>query len=253
MAQKPAYQRIAEDLRSRIVSGEYQPGSALPTLPELETLYGASGGTIRNAIKILREEGLVDTRTSSGTLVRTKPAVHRLAADRYRPKPEPATAYTADENITWTEYRLDKRFEQTPATAELAELFGCDEGELLLARHFRFYNDDIPTQLSISYVRWSDVAGSRVADPVHEPWPGGTIAQMASLGIVVTEVREAMSAGMPTPAEAEALRLPGGTPVLRWTRRMLTAEGRVVEVAHPIVRRGDTTIVDFTVRLADGV
>lgn len=249
MATQSAYQQVATDLRSRIVSGEYAPGSALPTIPELERLYGASSGTIRNAIRVLRDEGLVDTRTSTGTIVRAKPPVHRLSHDRYKPRAEPSTAFTTDEGITWTEYRLDKRFEQVPANPELAALFGCTLGEPLLARHFRFYADDRPTQLSVSYVRLSDVQGTAVADPINEPWPGGTIAQLATLGLVVTQVREEMTAAMPTPSEVEQLALPSGTPVLRWTRRMLTAEGRVVEVAHPIVRRGDTTVVETTIDL----
>lgn len=246
---KPAYQQVAADLRARIVGGEYPPGSTLPTLGELEELYGASTGTIRAALAALRAEGLVDTRTRAGTIVRHRPPVHRMTADRYRPRPEPATAFTADENIAWTEYRLDKRFEQMPATTELAGLFGCDQGELLLARHFRFYADEEPTQLSVSYVRWADVQGTPVADPIREPWPGGTVAQMAFLGTPVVRILEDMTAGMPTPDEAEALRLPSGTPVLRWTRRMLAADGHVLEVAHPIVRRGDTTIVEYAVDL----
>lgn len=249
MVEQPAYQQVAADLRARIVSGEYAPGATLPTLPELERLYDASSGTVRNAIRVLREEGLVDTRTSAGTVVRKRPPVHRMQADRYRPRPVLATPYTADEGIDWQEYRLDKKFELGPANAELAALFGCEPGELLLARHFRFYTDDVPTQLSTSYLRWSDVDGTPVADPIHEPWPGGTVAQLATLGIVVAKVLEDMTAAMPTPEEIAALLLPTGTPVLRWTRRMLTAEGRVVEVAHPIVRRGDTTVVQYAVDL----
>jgi GntR family transcriptional regulator len=39
--------------------------------------------------------------------------------------------------------------------------------------------------------------------------------------------------------------------VLRYTRRHIADTGRVVEVAHPIVRRGDTTVVDFRIELDD--
>jgi GntR family transcriptional regulator len=39
--------------------------------------------------------------------------------------------------------------------------------------------------------------------------------------------------------------------VLRYTRRHIADTGRVVEVAYPIVRRGDTTIVDFVIDLDD--
>lgn len=103
--------------------------------------------------------------------------------------------------------------------------------------------------MSTSYVRWSDVEGTPVADAIHEPWPGGTRAQMASLGIRVTRITESFTSGMPTETEAKILRIGTGVPVLRYTRRHIADNGRIVEVAHPIVRRGDTTVVDFVIDL----
>ncbi|MDT0568850.1 GntR family transcriptional regulator [Streptomyces sp. DSM 3412] len=245
MAQ-PEYLRIAADLRRRISSGEYGPGDQIPTLPALCREYGVSDTTIRNALRLLAGEGLIETRARAGTRVRPRPPVHRMAADRYRAKPgAKSTPFTRDQGIGWSEYRLDKRFE------ELAALFECEVGERLLARHFVFHDNDQPTQMSTSYVRWSDVEGTPVADPISEPWPGGTRAQMASLGIRVTRITESFTAGMPTELEAATLRVGAGVPVLRYTRRHIADTGRIVEVAHPIVRRGDTTVVDFAIDLDD--
>ncbi|MFI2757850.1 UTRA domain-containing protein [Streptomyces echinatus] len=56
---------------------------------------------------------------------------------------------------------------------------------------------------------------------------------------------------MPTEHEAQTLRIGSGVPVLRYTRRHIADNGRIVEVAHPIVRRGDTTVVDFVIDLED--
>jgi GntR family transcriptional regulator len=72
---------------------------------------------------------------------------------------------------------------------------------------------------------------------------------MLSLGIRVVRVTESFTAGMPTEVEAAVLRIGPGTPVLRYTRRHIADTGRIVEVAHPIVRRGDTTVVDFVIDL----
>lgn len=249
MAQ-PEYLRIAADLRRRISSGEWAPGDQIPTIPDLCEAYRVSPTTIRNAIALLRGEGLVESNARAGTRVRPRPPVHRMAADRYRNTGSPqATPYTRDQGIGWSEYRLDKRFEKVQADQELAALFECEVGERLLARHFIFYDNDQPTQMSTSYVRWSDVAGTPVADPINEPWPGGTRAQMLSLGIRVTRVTESFTAAMPTEVEAAVLRIGAGTPVLRYTRRHIADTGRIVEVAHPIVRRGDTTVVDFVIDL----
>ncbi|MGW2706975.1 GntR family transcriptional regulator [Streptomyces sp. NPDC001340] len=251
MAQ-PEYMRIAAELRRRITSGEFGPGEQIPTLPTLSAHYEVSETTIRNALALLRNEGLIETRARAGTRVRQTPPVHRMAADRYRTKPgPPSTPFTRDQGIGWSEYRVDTRFERVPASPGLASLFECEVGERLLARHFVFYDNDTPTQMSTSYVRWTDVEGTPVADPIHEPWPGGTRAQMASLGIRITRITESFSTGMPTEHEVETLRLGTGVPVLRYTRRHIADNGRIVEVAHPIVRRGDTTVVDFVIDLED--
>lgn len=250
MAERPEYLRIAADIRTHITGGTYGPGDKLPTLPVLCDDYSVSETTIRNALAVLRAEGLIETRTRAGTIVRDRPPVHRLTADRYRTQSgPPQTAFTRDQGIGWSEYRLDKRFEKVRAGADLAALFECEVGEALLARHFVFYDSDEPTQMSTSYVRWSDIAGTPVADPINEPWPGGTRAQLAHIGIRVTRITETFTTGMPTEEEATVLRIGGAVPVLRFTRRHLVSDGRVVEVAHPIVRRGDATVVEFAIDL----
>jgi GntR family transcriptional regulator len=248
---QPEYLRIAADLRQRIASGEYGPGDQIPPIPALADAYGGvSETTIRNALRILVGEGLIGGRGPKGTRVLPRPPIHRMPADRYRTTPGTrSTPYTRDQGIGWSEYRLDKRFERVAATSELAALFECEAGERLLARHFVFHDNDQPTQMSTSYVRWSDVEGGPVADPINEPWPGGTRGQLASLGIRVTRITESFTSAMPTDEEVATLRIGPGVPVLRYTRRHIADTGRIVEVAHPIVRRGDTTIVDFVIDL----
>ncbi|MEU6651259.1 GntR family transcriptional regulator [Streptomyces sp. NPDC046900] len=248
--ERPGYLRIAAELRNLINSGEYRIGDQIPTLPELADQYDVSQTTIRNALALLRNEGLIETRARAGTRVRERPPIHRMTTDRYRNKTGvPSTPFTRDQNIGWSEYRLDKKFERVEATPELAALFECEVGEELLARHFVFFDNDQPHQMSTSYLRWSDVEGTPVADPIHEPWPGGTQAQLATLGIRVTLIKESFTCGMPTDHEAKTLKIGSGVPVLRYTRRHVAQGGRVVEVACPIVRRGDTTIVDFDIPL----
>lgn len=252
MAERPEYLRIAAEIRDRIAHGTYAPGDRLPTLPDLAVAYGVSETPVRQALALLRTEGLIETRTRAGTIVRDRPPIHRLPADRYRTRPGAReTAFTRDQGIAWTEYRLDKRFERVEATEALAALFGCEPGVPLLARHFVFHDGGTPTQMSTSYLRWDDVADTPVADPINEPWPGGTRAQMASLGIHVRRITESFTAGMPTEEEAATLQITRGIPVIRLTRCHVADEGRIVEVAHPIVRRGDTTVVEFVVDLGD--
>jgi GntR family transcriptional regulator len=65
----PMYQKIADDLRSKIESRELSPGDQIPTEGDLQNIYNASRNTIRDAIKRLVSLGIVQTRPGQGTFV----------------------------------------------------------------------------------------------------------------------------------------------------------------------------------------
>ena len=63
------YERLADHLEGRIRSGEFPPGSRLPGEVALRTEYVVSLSTVRRAMRLLRERGLVVTRAPLGTFV----------------------------------------------------------------------------------------------------------------------------------------------------------------------------------------
>ena len=67
------YKQIADDLRDQITAGVLPPGGQLPTEPRLADAYGASRSTVRLAVGLLIQQGLVETRQGMGTYV-TEPA-----------------------------------------------------------------------------------------------------------------------------------------------------------------------------------
>jgi GntR family transcriptional regulator len=64
-----AYVRVANDIAARIASGELSPGTRLRAERDLATHYGVSYGTVRRAMKELREQGLIATIHGRGTFV----------------------------------------------------------------------------------------------------------------------------------------------------------------------------------------
>ncbi|MER6073563.1 winged helix-turn-helix domain-containing protein [Streptomyces sp. NPDC001852] len=52
-------QEIADTLRGRIRSGELQPGERLPTQAELAGEFGVERGAVRQALRVLQEDGLL--------------------------------------------------------------------------------------------------------------------------------------------------------------------------------------------------
>ncbi|MEH1012735.1 winged helix-turn-helix domain-containing protein [Micromonospora sp. CPCC 206060] len=69
MPRIPERQRIAQDIRDRIASGEYPPGGKLPSLRELIDHYGVSAEPVRSALLILQAEGLLEGRQGKGVFV----------------------------------------------------------------------------------------------------------------------------------------------------------------------------------------
>jgi DNA-binding GntR family transcriptional regulator len=64
-----AYVRVAEDIAARIASGELVPGTRLRAERQLSEHYGVAYGTIRRAMQVLRERGLITTIHGRGTFV----------------------------------------------------------------------------------------------------------------------------------------------------------------------------------------
>ena len=65
----PKYQIVADHLRHDIAAGIYKDGDALQTEAELKKTFGVSRQTVRQAISLLENDGLVIRRRGSGTYV----------------------------------------------------------------------------------------------------------------------------------------------------------------------------------------
>ena len=69
IAPLPPYRQIADILRRRIESGQYQPDTRIPTESELVGAFEVARTTARRAIAVLREEGLIYTVPQRGSYV----------------------------------------------------------------------------------------------------------------------------------------------------------------------------------------
>ncbi|NLW85572.1 MAG: GntR family transcriptional regulator [Planctomycetes bacterium] len=70
MACEKAYVQVAGDLREQILRGHYVPGQRLPCEQELCAQYSLSRVTIRHALRLLTEQGLIERFVKRGTFVR---------------------------------------------------------------------------------------------------------------------------------------------------------------------------------------
>ncbi|HEY2552877.1 MAG TPA: GntR family transcriptional regulator [Streptosporangiaceae bacterium] len=153
---EPAYQRIAEELRRQITSGERPPGSQLPTEYELRMAYGASRDTIRNAIKQLTVRGLVQAHPRLGTFVLEpiKPFVTVLSPDSdVRSGTGEGAAYYGEVRAQGRRPDSSKppRIEVMEPTPIIAGLLQIPVGTQVVTRHQRRYIDGKPYSLETSF------------------------------------------------------------------------------------------------------
>ncbi|MCP3821072.1 GntR family transcriptional regulator [Streptomyces sp. A3M-1-3] len=81
---------MADALRDRIRSGVLRPGDRLPTQARLAEEFGVERGTVRQALRILHDEGLLTHLTKGSPARVADPPAHAYAASEARPLPTTA-------------------------------------------------------------------------------------------------------------------------------------------------------------------
>jgi DNA-binding GntR family transcriptional regulator len=162
-----AYTRIAEDLRAKIVSRDSRPGEALPSELELRDKYQASRNTVLDAIRKLKDEGLVETRPGQGWFaqIRIVPFVNSIDwADGEAI--EQARAQGRVPKVTPPTVNLQA------APAEMADLLRVHVGTQMIVRRQEWFLDELPWKLQEAWCPkvWYDRGGRRllVAEDIPE-------------------------------------------------------------------------------------
>lgn len=112
----------------------------------------------------------------------------------------------------------------------MAHLLGLNAGAEVLIRDRVMGDPDtgVVRQLATSYLPAGLARGTVLAE--RDTGPGGIYDRLEEMGYGPLQWSEAITARMPTPAEAELLDLPPGVPVLRIVRQTVSAKGEPLEV-----------------------
>ncbi|MDX3855045.1 GntR family transcriptional regulator [Streptomyces sp. AK02-01A] len=256
-----AYERIADALRQSIRAGELRPGDRLPSEAQLAEDHRRSVPTIRDALRVLQDEGLVEKQHGRGTFVRkARTRVlrtndrHQWEKDRAR-EPESERLRTGstehDTGLQVDDLVFHASYREGKAEKDIAEAFGVPEGTGVVVRTYRtrYAVESAPFTLVTSYlVRTMVEANPDLLDETKEPWPGGTQSQLHTVGVELDRVEERVTARPPTPEEAEELELPPGTSVLVLRKTSYDIRDRVVEMSD-VTFPGDRTELHFTTPL----
>lgn len=223
---------IAADLRRRIESGELRPGDKIPAVEALAEEYGVAGQTPRQAIRMLKAEGLVENRGGrSGNRVRDRGA-RRTVRSRSIERDE-LGYYSGKDVQHWrTIPGLGLAIDTRPAPPDIAELLGVEPGTSVLVRERA--NGD-PEQEQYRQLTRSWYHPRIVEDlPIltSSTGLGGSYDRIEEWAGQPLQWTEEVTAATPGPSEVEALLLPPGVPLLRVLRVASLGRGRQARVVE---------------------
>ncbi|GAA1385736.1 GntR family transcriptional regulator [Kitasatospora putterlickiae] len=226
---RPKYQRIADTLKAAIDAGEYRAGDRLPGENDLMDTYGVARMTARQALGVLRSEGIAEARRGAGVFVRDfrplrRRGIQRLAQGQWGSGRSIWSADTAHRDLVVDQVAVTEQ----GAPEHVARVLGVDPGAPMCVRHRRFVLDGKPVLLSTSYLPAGLVAGTAITR--ENTGPGGTYARLAEIGAKPVHFREEVRSRMPSADEASRLDLSAGTPVILICRTAFADEGQVVEL-----------------------
>lgn len=225
LGDRPLQRQLADVIREAITCGDLRPGEELPAEADMMTDTNLSLSAVRGALRLLATEGLIVKQAGRRTRVAIPPPVRHMATDRYARElailrslnpgdPHPATsAFVQDHGATWDEYSVQAYYLEDGAGPDDARHLEIPVGAGVLRRRLLKIVRGQPVQLQDSVMPLDRVRGTAVADPDRQPWPGGTIAELWSIGLGVTGVEEEARARTPTVAERATLDMTTAGPV----------------------------------------
>ena len=224
---QPKYLRIHADLRDRITSGQWPAGTSLPAQRDLAAEFGVSIMTLRQALQLLADDGLIAARHGSGTYVAARYEydlghLRSFAADLAAQGAEIRTRLLAAEIIT-------------PADEVSARL--GDPGQVLRLRRLRLAGAR-PLILQTSYLPLPLADGLDPADLAQR----GLYTVLARHGLAVTRASETITPCVLGAPEAGNLDRPAGSPALLSHRISFTAAGLAVVDDHALLP-GDSVAI----------
>ncbi|HRH87638.1 MAG TPA: GntR family transcriptional regulator [Rubrivivax sp.] len=222
----PLYQQIKDLLTRSLSVGEWKPGEALPSEPELAQRFQVSQGTVRKALDALTAEGVLVRRQGKGTFV----ATHAEAQVQYR-----FLRLMPDHGPRQAMQRRFLELKRLRAGADIARALDLKSGDgvlqlrrLLLAGDTPVVLDDIwlPARLfkGLTAERLSAYRG-----PMYGMFE-------ADFGVQMIRAEEQIRAVAAGAAEAAVLGVAPGAPLLLVERRSFTYAGRPVELRRGLCR-----------------
>jgi GntR family transcriptional regulator len=243
------YERLADELRQAITSGQYKPGDRMPSTLDLMARTGVANLTVRGAYRVLIEEGLIEPVPKRGFYVRRSNLMTwrmNPGAGSRKASAEWLDGWAADadaaglvpaQQITVAIEDASAVVAGQPAGERLALPSGA---RVLVRRTIRSTSrpgSDLPAvtdSLSDEYFPYELVSDTALASPA----PASAFDVLAELGHRLRRHHDELRPRVATAEERRLMDLPQVSVVLELARTGYDADGMAVIVVHQ-VRRSD--------------
>jgi len=215
----PLYQRVANRIANRIYDGHWRPGEPIPNEFALAEEFAVSQGTIRKAMSVVEETGLVDRQQGRGTFVRKlseeRSYYHffRLAhpnGARVTPEPDQEKVFCRDANEHERKsFGIGKKDEVV-----VIERLRCVDGKRATCEHIV-----VPSRLFHGLATLPESLPQALYPFYHQQY-----------GIFVLRADEYISAVAANEQTASALTVAAGSPTLEVKRTAYDMKDRAVEI-----------------------
>jgi len=228
------YAALAAALRQRVVDGDWPPGSALPAETSLAAEHGVALGTLRRALELLAEQGLIERRHGKGTFVRSGlTGAPMLRFFRFG---------AGDGEVPSSRILTRQRLAASP---EVARRLGIGRGDAVLRlQRLRSLGDEprlfeeiwlplplFDALLALPTSDWDDLLYPFFAE---------------RCGVAISRATDEIGFGHLGAVQARALRLPAGHPAAIVRRQAHDLAGRCVEFR---VTQGDAHAFHYSVTI----
>jgi GntR family transcriptional regulator len=225
----PLYSRLANALLTEISKGQLRRGDRLPTEDELIEVHGVSRITVRQALEVLRQRGLIERIPGRGSFVSRPPEATAWTIESVEDVLQIVGAETDLKVLEWKSVRT------TPA---VERRLGVSGERVYVLRGLRSRRGGLPLCYTETYtplkigrqIRGENLVTSTVLEVIE-----------GKLGLQVQDGTEEISSGVADRVLARRLGVPAGSPVLILELTFFDLDKRPLEYAKAWYRADQFT------------
>jgi GntR family transcriptional regulator len=213
------YREVYSDIKKDILTNHYRAGKPMPTQDDLATKYATSRLTIKKALQLLKNEGLIFSTQGSGTYVR--PRVMD-SEDELMPLNAPIGAVYShrDQKVTSKVLHFDARLphqieQQNLGIASSDPVYEIKRARFINGHHYSFEHTIMPTAIA----------------PLNKEILEGSVYDYlgSHAKLQLADARRIVYADAADQETADALAIPVGSPILVIEQTAFDQKGRAFE------------------------